>query len=163
PEDGADGDLIDDAYRRMVVPMVLQVRGIEVLHASGVRRSDGVTALCGTSGSGKSTLAYGLSTRAGELWADDVVPFTVAGSHVRVLPVPFKVRLLPDAAGTFLGTEMVGSGKTTLKELHAPSGEARLSRIFVLERGAAVSVERVRPATRAFPMLLEHAYTFDAT
>jgi hypothetical protein len=161
PAGGTDEELIQDAFRRMVVPMALQVRGVEVLHASGVRRTGGVTALCGVSGSGKSTLAYGLAAREGELWADDVVAFSAASADVSVLPLPFRVRLLPDAAGALLGMRMDGTGKRPLGEVRTPAGPAPLANVFVLERATVPEIRRIRPATRAFPELLEHAYTFD--
>src|SRR5215218_2395408 len=42
-------DWILDAYYRNVLPIVLQVRGQEALHASAVLTSRGVIALCATS------------------------------------------------------------------------------------------------------------------
>jgi hypothetical protein len=163
PEGDPDGELIDDTFRRMVVPMALQVRGIEVLHASGVRGSDGVIALCGVSGTGKSTLAYALAARGAELWADDVVAFRPRSDAVEVLPLPFRVRLLPDAARVVAGADVAPGGKRALGEVREPSRSAVLASVFLLERAIGVDdAQPMRPATRAVPQLLAHAYTFDA-
>jgi len=56
-------DSVLDAFRRAVLPMALQARGLEVLHASAVRTPRGVLALCAVAETGKSTLACGLSQR----------------------------------------------------------------------------------------------------
>ena len=161
PEERADDDAVRETFRRMVVPMALHVRGVEVLHASGVRREDGIIALSGTSGAGKSTLAYGLSARGGELWADDVLAFTPGNSGVDVLPLPFRVRLLPDAAAALLGIDVHGTEKRTVGELRDPRGVVHLMHVVVLEPGSSPEVVPVRPATQALPLLLEHAFTFD--
>ena len=67
-------DLID-AFHRRVLPMAVQVRGREVLHASAIRADAGVVGFCGVTRSGKSTIAFGLHDRGYDLWADDMVAF----------------------------------------------------------------------------------------
>src|SRR5512134_3155557 len=62
PEPGVSPVAVSRAYRD-ALPLVLQARGSEVLHASAVLGPRGVVALCGASGSGKSTLAYALGRR----------------------------------------------------------------------------------------------------
>ena len=74
-------DFIHDTYRRQALPMILQVRGHEVLHASAVAMPQGVVALCGESGVGKSTLAYGLHRRGYRLCADDAIGFQTSRLH----------------------------------------------------------------------------------
>jgi len=63
PEPDVSDRLVCDVYRRTVVPMILQVHGYEVLHASAILMRQTVVAFCGISETGKSTLAYGLSRR----------------------------------------------------------------------------------------------------
>src|SRR5829696_6052636 len=94
-------DLILDTYYRTVLPMALQVRGLEVLHASAVLTPRGVVALCAVSGTGKSTVAFGLSQRGWPLWADDAVVFETSESGARAIPLPFGTRLRPAAAAFF--------------------------------------------------------------
>ena len=153
PEDGAGESLVADGYRRTVLPMALQALGREVLHASAVRRPDGVVALCAISGSGKSTLAYGLSRRGHPLWADDAVVLEPTPEGFRTLPLPFTLRLLP-ASADYFGTN--GSG------LEEPAEDAPLAAVCVLARvdeGDDVEIERLDSA-EAFPAVLTHAYCF---
>ncbi len=100
----AEEDLVVDAYRRRVLPMALQVRGREILHASAITTPAGVIALCGSSLVGKSTIAFGLSRRGYDLWGDDVVAFESADEGVRAVSLPFEIRLRPTAAA-FFGSE----------------------------------------------------------
>ena len=60
---GVGAGAIAEAYWHAALPLVLQARGSEVLHASAVLTPGGVVAFCGTSRSGKSTIAYGLHRR----------------------------------------------------------------------------------------------------
>src|SRR5262245_43085272 len=71
PQGNVSDRLVCDVYRRTIVPMILQVHGYEVLHASAILLQQTVVAFCGISETGKSTLAYGLSRDHGcRLWAD---------------------------------------------------------------------------------------------
>jgi len=90
-----------EVYQRFVLPMALQVRGIEVLHASGVLTPAGVVAFCGEGGVGKSTLAFGLTRRGYLPWADDGVAFRSTPTSVTCLPMPLEFRLMPDAQAFF--------------------------------------------------------------
>jgi hypothetical protein len=102
PEGPARPERIEDAFYRRVLPMALQARGCEVLHASAVQLSRGaVVGFCGLARSGKSTIAVGLSRRGYPLWANDALVFEVSGKSVQALPVPFSVRLRPDSQAFF--------------------------------------------------------------
>lgn len=157
PLDRLEDELLMDAYRRMVVPMVLQVRGSEVLHASAIRWGSEVAALCAVSGTGKSTLAYAMTLRGHPLWADDVVVLDV-GDRITALPLPFRIRLGADSAMSLMGGDHIG--KQALGDLRVADGPSRLAAIFLLERREGGQVQRLRPPTRAFPALLSHAYNF---
>src|SRR6202011_4350306 len=63
PEEAVSDALVEDSFRRIVLPMALQARGRQVLHASGVVGSDGVVALCAVSETGKATPALCLGSR----------------------------------------------------------------------------------------------------
>jgi hypothetical protein len=160
--DGSESQLLDDVYLRMVVPMVLQVRGREVLHASAVLMPAGVVALCAVSRTGKSTLAYALSLRGYELWADDVIALDVAHGEdgaVTVVPLPFRIRLMSDSAALLMGRDL--ATKQALGDLRVAHGASPLAAILLLERAdPGLEIERIIPPTRAFPTLLSHAYSF---
>ena len=101
PHPGIAADAVAELYWHSALPLVVQARGGEVLHASGVLMPRGVVALCGASMSGKSTIAYGLHRRGYRLWADDAVALEVTESAITALPLPFDVRLRPATAALF--------------------------------------------------------------
>jgi hypothetical protein len=154
PQSGADPELIEDAFRRMVMPLALQAQGREVLHASAVRADDGVLALCAVSGTGKSTIARGLSGRGHLLWADDAVCFEINETAVDALPLPFTLRLRAESAAFFADDPATG-------ELRSPAATERLAGVFVMERSdsGGPRIERLS-AAEAFREVLRHGYCF---
>lgn len=160
----ARGQIVD-AYYRTVLPLALQARGIEVLHASAVRMRGGIVALCGIKETGKSTIAYALSQCGYPLTADDAVPFTTSGDAVRALSLPFTVRLRPSSAA-FFETDAMREGRSPRPNPRTPLAltAERLAAVVVLQRQsgpsiAPPSVSRVTAAS-AFTSVLTHAYCF---
>lgn len=168
---GVKHELVLDTYRRTVLPMALQVRGREVLHASAIRTSGGVLALCGISETGKSTIAFGLSRRGYRLWADDAVAVDIASRGVTSISLPFHIRLRPSAAELFhLDGKFAAMGASKDSALSESEAEtAPLRSICVLRRaintgsevGAIppVVMRRFGP-NEALPAVLPHAYCF---
>ena len=150
-EPGAWVPHVVDTFRRSVLPLALQVRGAEVLHASGVVIRQRVVALCAVSGTGKSTLARALGGRGHRLWADDAVAFD--GAHA--LPLPFQLKLRPRSSEWF--------GEPALSPLYGGLERHPLGAICVLTRigaqGDRVDCLRLTPSA-AFPHLIRHAYCF---
>jgi hypothetical protein len=144
-------------FHRAVLPMVLQARDTEVLHASGVRVPQGVIAFCARSGTGKSTIAFGLGRRGYRMWADDAVAFAGCVTQIRALPLPFALRLRPDAAAHLSADPTNGDASVSDAEPAALAAVAVLERVDRL--GGMARVERLRPSA-AFPAVLEHAYCF---
>ena len=159
---GADTrhELVVDAYFRRVLPMVLQVRGREVLHASAAQFPSGVVAMCGRSASGKSTIAYALSRRGHSLWADDSLVLDLSD---RIEPVflPFKVKLRRSAAELF--DVESPPNVLTADHKHRQEGTDRLSLVCILRKEtdgeSAVEVRRLS-STEALTNVLPHAYCF---
>jgi len=156
-------DLVVDAYRRKVLPMALQVCGREVLHASAVRSSAGVTALCGVSEAGKSTIAYGLSRRGYFLWADDTVAFEISDSGGSSILLPFNVRLRPAAAALFDVKETRPSDDLASDDFPHGCETAPLATVCILRRAncaqSPVAVRRLSLA-EALSAALDHACCF---
>jgi hypothetical protein len=156
-------ELVVDAYHRNVLPMALQVRGREVLHASAVRSPAGVVALCGISETGKSTIAFGLNRRGYPLWADDVVVFEMSDSGGLAISLPFNMRLRPSAAALF--EVDAASEPNTIVDNEVPPGAetSPLVAVCALRRtnGASppVAVRRLS-LVDAFAGFLEHACCF---
>jgi hypothetical protein len=155
---GVSPERVEDAYFRNVLPLVMQLRGYEVLHASAVSTPAGLVVLCGVSGAGKSTFASALSARGSPVWADDAVVLDIDREEAVALPVPFRLGLRSDATA-FLAPE---DGDQDAAE-HAPSRSQVLALIVLqpLDRhnGSLIDVRRLAP-TDAFTALLPHAYYF---
>lgn len=163
PEEGVDWARVADVYWRSVAPMVLQTRGIQSLHASGVLLPCGVIALCGISGTGKSTLAWALGERGRPLWADDVVTFECdADRDVVTRHVPFATKLRPAAAAL-----LAGDAPRSEPDSHPQIDVAasRLAGVVILEQiretegRDAVALDRLSRLD-ALPAVLAHAYAF---
>lgn len=155
PEPSASQALVEDAFRRTVLPMALQVRGQEVLHASAVLSPRGVVALCAVSETGKSTTAYALSRRGYALWGDDAVAVELSTGGPISSSLEFRLSLRPKSAAFFGST---GEGS----DLRAGSSTRPLAAICVLRRGAdaRTGIRRMSPE-EAFTEVLTHAYCFD--
>jgi hypothetical protein len=151
PSDGATDELVEDAYRRTVLPLALQAVGSEILHASAVSTPAGTIALCAVSGTGKSTLAYALSRNGFPLWSDDAVQFRVDKGRVVAIPLPFALRLKAESIAFF--------GTVEPQRVHEVP-PAPLAAIYVLERGDELNLEQMATVD-AFPAVLTHAYCFE--
>ena len=102
------------------------------------------------------------------MWADDAVAFETLDSGVRVIPLPFRMRLRPDAAAFFEQNQMAASADASQNgaEDRAEVEPVPLAALLVLARtrrggsdGAAVRVRRLSSA-QAFTGVLTHAYYF---
>lgn len=160
-------DQVRDTFLRCVLPIAVQVQGLEVLHASAVRHPQGVVVLCAVSGTGKSTIAYGLSRRGYPLQADDAVAFEAFENGLsRVIPLPFSINLRPSSASFFRvggAPSLVSMAEEAVEGISAEP--VPLAAIFVLKRApgqdAAVPIKCSRlSAKEAFTAILPHAYCF---
>ena len=161
PEGSPRRELIEDAFYRCVLPMALQARGCEVLHASAVQVSGGaVVGFCGLARAGKSTMAVGFSRRGYSLWANDALVLDLSRKAVRALPVPFSVRLRHESQAFF---KHRGDAEPWIGHPHQES--LPVAALCVLNRtrekqGAAlVDVRRLHPAA-SLHALLRHACCF---
>ena len=152
---GGSEQAIADAWVRSVLPLVVQERGTQVLHASAVAGPSGVVALCGTSTSGKSTVAAALRRRGHRVVADDALAFFVEHGAAQALTLPFRLRLRPAAAAHLDSATIADEGD---------GGERLpLRAILVLEpdtSGAAQLRSELVPPSEAVGALMPHAYCF---
>jgi hypothetical protein len=155
-------ELIVELFHRRVLPMAVQVRGREVLHASAIRGPDGVLAFCGTTQSGKSTIAFGLSQRGYSLWADDMVAFEMSDRGPVSVSLPFRPRLRKAPAELFA---VDTNARTVVQYDATPPGTYRepLSMVFILRKEATaaspVTLRRLS-SSDAFATVLDHACCF---
>jgi len=80
-----------------VMPLVLNLRGAEALHASAVLVDGGAVAFTGPTGSGKSTLAAELARAGHPVISDDCLGVVDGGTAFEVVPAYPGLRLRSDA------------------------------------------------------------------
>jgi len=158
--DELEWGIVLDTYRTAVLPLAYHLLGFEALHASAVRMTGEVVALCALSETGKSTLAYGLSRRDNSLWTDDALVLEIEPSEkLRCHPLPFTPHLRPETRLYF----DVGAEEATA--LRPGDGEPLpLAALFLLERdtlegGATVECTQLSLA-EALPAVLPHGFRF---
>jgi hypothetical protein len=79
-------DTLRHLLLNQVIPMVLNLRGQEALHASAIATPEGAVAFCGPSGAGKSTLAAIFQQGGTPLLTDDCLALSEEPAGVRVAP-----------------------------------------------------------------------------
>lgn len=151
-----DPQVTHDVWLRSVLPLVVQSRGTEVLHASAVRRDDSrIVAFCGKATAGKSTLAAALrQSRSLEIVADDALAFTVDESVAYGHPLPHRLRLRT-ASAQHLHLPALSEGPMSLEA-------APIASVVILEPqdGEDIRLDRLLPGP-ALGALMPHAYCFD--
>jgi hypothetical protein len=154
---GTPPALVEDTFRRSVLPLALQAAGYETLHASAVDSGAGVLAFTGERGAGKSTVAYALHRRGFAQHADDTLVMSVTATGVIALPIPFAPRLRDAPARHFRVSP-------TLPGSCGPTGRP-LAAVFVLRPASGsgrVALHRLDGAA-ALRALLAQAHCFDPT
>jgi hypothetical protein len=152
PEPNVSDRLVVDVYRRTVVPMILQVHGYEVLHASAIQMRQTIVAFCGMSETGKSTLAYGLSRADGcRLWADDSLVFRQHGKEFGAVALPFSTRLREPSARFFGENRPINGGDSDWEDFDGTIGlPVPVSAVCPLVRDSELDADRV-VAVRRLP------------
>lgn len=159
---GARHDLINT-----VVPMLLNLQGREILHASGVLSPRGeAVAFVGNGGTGKSTAAAAMMAAGYQLLSDDALPLlphhggiaTASGAPEMNLWAQPRRLLGLDQPGLAEGKCLVRLGKTRHR-----SGQFRLARVYVVEPspGAAASSLSALTAAQAVMELVRAAHRMD--
>lgn len=133
-----------------ILPWAAVLRGVEVLHASGVVVGGRAVAVLGPTGAGKTSLALHLVLGGAALLTDDVLAVDRTGDGLRahpgagVISVRSEERALVEPAlWRRLGEELGVSGKTYVAVDRAPRA-VPLGAMYFLERGAgAAGIERL--------------------
>ena len=161
PEKLLSAVLIDDLFKRSVYPLILQSRGIEVLHASGSLISNGVMAFCAEAGTGKSTLVFNLGRRGYPIWADDAVTFDQVEDTFVSCRLPYSLRLLPDAVSYFGEMNTAKAYGPNLSNTEKDFDVKPLAAVCIINRVDSINWEilRLKPS-EAFTALLQHGYYY---
>jgi hypothetical protein len=131
------------------LPLAATLRGLEVLHASGVVMGGSAALFTGPPGAGKSSLAGALLRRGGTLLGDDTVALGLRDGRLVAHPGAALLYLRADeherlsaAEREALGPSSAVQGK--LRYSPAPvSGAVPFGALFLLERSPGAAVERV--------------------
>lgn len=147
-----------------VLAVLLQIRGLLILHASAVEMRRGAVAFLGGSGWGKSTVAAFLQGRGYNFVSDDTAALWPETKPPLLLPGYPQIKLWPDAASRFAGVLVASQPlhSRVVKRVARPSRhfsvEPRpLGRLYVLAEGDSPAVEPLLPR-QAFIELVRHSY-----
>ena len=103
PRPGIPEDTIQHLLLDQVLPLVVNLRGGEALHASAVLTSQGVVAFAGPAGSGKSTVAGSLVKEGFPFVSDDCLTLSKKGLDIYAIPAYPGLRLWDDAQEHLFG------------------------------------------------------------
>lgn len=155
--------IIEDLFRRTVVPLIYQVGGRAVLHGSAVRSREGVIVFCARSHTGKSTLASAFHLQGFSFWADDAVVVEPQAEGMHAVGLPSRLRLRPPSRRHF--QEAIDPTDVALNPDPSAAQGERLLAICLLQRaegepGQPPAWVTQVPPSQAMLQLLEHAYSF---
>jgi hypothetical protein len=172
---GAPQNTLRHLLLDQVLPMLLNLRGGEALHASAVMTPEGAIAFCGSTGSGKSTLAAVFASHGDTVVTDDCLPICAREGRLYGAPGYPGLRLWKDVVDE-LGwrdhtQDSVAHYTTKLRALRKipaadfPLQDFVLRAIYVLEPHEELSgVEFVELSPRDRMMgLLSYAFRLDVT
>lgn len=124
------------------LPLAATLRGLEVLHASGVVLGDRAALFAGPSGAGKSSLAAALMRRGGALLSDDTVALKLRDGALTAHPGAALLQLHAAEHERLSEHERALFGEPTAflgKQRYSPSvvaSPAPVGALFLLERSA---------------------------
>jgi hypothetical protein len=95
-------DTVRHLFLDQVVPLVLNLRGTEALHASAVLTPYGACAFIGQTGRGKSTLASSFLNCGSTPLSDDCLALEERAGHILAVPSYAGLRLWSDTASTLV-------------------------------------------------------------
>lgn len=129
--------------------VLLQQRGVLMIHAGAVASKGGAYAFVGASGAGKSTMVSVLQVRGHRLVTDNGLAVRFIKEKPYVLPAFPQVKLLPKTlkflrqdARRYEGTEPFSKKKSVLYSGNAVSRKPLpLKRIYLLKKGRRLSVD----------------------
>jgi hypothetical protein len=138
----------------VVMSVLLNQRGILVLHASAVSLNGTAMAFLGHKEAGKSTLAATLYARGYQLVADDVVAVDISGAKApMILPAFPQLKLWPEAVAAAVGDVL-----EAWPQLHSQVEKrgrlvngrfvrqpVAVGHLYVLEQGASLEIQPLRP------------------
>jgi len=174
-------DTLRHLFLDQVLPLVLNLRGHDALHATAVLARQGVCAFVGPTGTGKSTLAGAFQLAGYPVLSDDCLVVQEEGQHIMATPAYPGLRLLEDTlealrhegATTLPVAEYTAKLRLTMggKGGEFFADQRPLVRIYALVRQAdengsgGVATPSIEPLSRgaAFMKLTSSTFRLDLT
>jgi len=103
PKPGIPEDTIQHLLLDQVIPLVINLRGGEALHASAILTPHGVVAFAGPAGSGKSTITGSLLKMGYPFVSDDCLPLRQKNQNILAIPAYPGLRLWKDSHAHLFG------------------------------------------------------------
>ena len=178
PRSGISSNTVRHLLLNQVIPLVINLRGGEALHASAILTSRGVVAFAGAAGSGKSTLAGSFLLSGHQHMSDDCLALLEKDQEIYAIPAYPGLRLWDDALSHLFGkngahesvSHYTDKRRVQLqKKLEAHCTESQpLRRLYAIadpsetERKTEIMIERLSPR-ESFMALVRCAFRLDIT
>jgi len=160
-----------------VMPRVLNLLGIESLHATAVAGTAGACAFIGDAGTGKSTLAASFHLNGMHTFCDDCLVLREDRGNIMAMPAYPGVRLWDDSLKAVMTDGDRGQPVAQYTSKTRLLGDAAsfqtdalpLARIYFLQRPTAADEAVTSPAVsrivaaEAFPLLVSASFPLDLT
>lgn len=167
PMPGVNTSLLQTTILGPALCLLLEQKGLLVLHASCINIDGCAVAFMGGSGWGKSTLATAFHRQGYDVLTDDVMPIQIVGSQAVVLPSYPQFKVSPEALVS-LGKDIKGLSPvyTNSQKLSYQFKEGfqaaplPLKRIYVLKKGSQHEIIPIGPQ-EAFGALVCHTRTIN--
>ncbi len=109
PKSDTPADTLRHLLLDQVLPLILNLRGREAMHATSVLTPFGVCAFAGRAGAGKSTLAAEFMRAGFPVLSDDCLGLALCGREIRVTPSYPGVRICDDTRLALFGDATEGA------------------------------------------------------
>jgi hypothetical protein len=169
-------NIAEDFLRTLILGpalcLLLEQRGLLVLHASCININNQAVAFMGGSGWGKSTLATAFHRQGYDVLTDDVMPIQITESQAVVLPSYPQFKVSPEALVSLgqkiedLSPVYTNSSKLSYQFTEGfQQNPLPLKKIYVLQKGNQHEIVSIQPQeafgalvchTRAINLLKEH-------
>lgn len=163
PASGAEEDTLRLFILGAGLGVLLQQRGLLVLHGSGVVVNDSALGFVGAKGWGKSTTAMALYQRGHPLISDELLAIRFDDDVAMIVPGPSPLKIWGDALTSMAIDRQVstpvrpGVDKFYVEVSNIAGQSRKLDRLYLLDRGDDLGIEPV-PLSEAFFSLAPHVY-----
>jgi hypothetical protein len=142
------------------LPLAATLRGLEVLHASGVALNGKALLIAGAAGAGKSSLAAALLRAGAQLLSDDAVALSLSTTGLTAYPgsVALQLRVAEDQqlsaeARAAQGQPVSSSDGKRRYVGHDAAGPVPVAGLLLLERSAQEPALEALPAVDPFELI----------